>query len=126
LIYFTLDKIVEIQTTILYFSQLPEDAGMDGKIRDVGTLDYLISNGNLLPGSIEQASWYLFGVATKHPFFQGNKRTALMLAALILDLDSNNYNINAEDEEIAIYVEEIADDRHSLDEVEKWLREKIK
>jgi len=49
-----------------------------------------------------------------------------MLAALILDLDSNNYNINAEDEEIAIYVEEIADDRHSLDEVEKWLREKIK
>lgn len=64
----------------------------------------------------------LYGITARHPFFQGNKRTALTVAEMILMLEGGSY-IAAEEEAIDLYVREVADYQHALDDVECWIRE---
>ena len=121
----TTEKIIEIQIRIIRQSSRSEDLGFAGVIRDAGTLDYIVSAGTRQPNTIRKASWFLFKIASSHPFFQGNKRTALLTALLILKLDPNAYQINCSDEEIAEFVEKISRYESSLEEVEQWIEEKI-
>lgn len=120
------EKIIEIQINVIKKSTYSEDQGMGGLLRDRGTLDYLVFHGSRKTDTIKKASWFLHELATRHPFFQGNKRTALFTATLILKMDEHEYQINCGDEEIAEFVEKIGRYESSLDEVEYWIREKIK
>lgn len=63
----------------------------------------------------------LHGIATRHPFYQGNKRTALAVADNILILSPENMIITAEDEAIYRFVREIAKNSYVVEEVEDWL-----
>jgi len=121
----TIDKIIEIQVRAIRKSTRPEDLGFGGQIRDWGTLEYIVYEGNRKSDTIRKASWYLYKIATEHPFFQGNKRTALLTALVILKLDPRAYQINGNNEEVAAFIEKVGRYESSLDEVEQWIREKI-
>jgi death-on-curing protein len=121
----TVDKIIEIQTRAIMRSTLPEDLGFEGELRDQGTLEYIVNEGNSKPNAISKASWFLHKIATEHPFYQGNKRTALLTALLILELDPLAYQINCTNEEVADFVIKVARYESSLEEVEQWIRGKI-
>ena len=121
----TIEKVIEIQVRAIRMSTSPEDLGFEGEIRDHGTLDYIVSGGNRRTGTIRKAAWFLFKITTEHPFFQGNKRTALLTALLILRLDPMAYRINCTNEEVAAFVEKVGRYESSLEEVERWIEEKI-
>lgn len=121
----TIEKIIEIQARAIKKSTRPEDLGFEGAIRDLGTLEYIVSAGKRKTDTIRKASWFLYKIASEHPFFQGNKRTALLTALLILKLDPRAYQINCSNEEIAAFVEKVGRYESSLEEVERWIGEKI-
>jgi death-on-curing protein len=121
----TIEKIIEIQVRAIRKSTRPEDLGFEGVIRDLGTLEYIVSAGKRKNDPIRKASWFLYKIASEHPFFQGNKRTALLTALLILRLDPRAYQINCSNEEVAAFVEKVGRYESSLEEVEQWIGEKI-
>jgi death-on-curing protein len=121
----TVDKIIEIQIRAIRKSIRPEDLGFEGVIRDQGTLEFIVYEGNRKPNTVRKAAWFLYKIATEHPFFQGNKRTALLTALLILKLDPRAYELNCTNEEIADFVEKVGRYESSLEEVTTWIEEKI-
>ncbi|WFN36733.1 type II toxin-antitoxin system death-on-curing family toxin [Methanomicrobium antiquum] len=128
MIKLSVSKITEIQEIIILNSSNLEDRGTEGLIRDIGTLEYLVNNANYIEDSFEKAAFILHGIASYHPFIQGNKRTALITAEMILHLSLEPAFIECEDEEINNFVRNIADAgcHVSPDDVFEWLRKNSK
>jgi death-on-curing family protein len=118
---FTKRKIIEIQETIIKMSDLPEDAGMGGKILDGGTLEHIVNRANSIEIPLQCAAWLLYSIALFHPFFQGNKRTAFMAAEFVLVESPLPCSIVASSEEIDKFVIQVARDQKTLDDVEQWI-----
>lgn len=49
------------------------------------------------PDTVDLAAAYAFGIVRNHPFVDGNKRTAFVLAVLFLELNGYRFNANEED-----------------------------
>lgn len=81
--------------------QLAEHGGLGGT-RDEGALASALGRpknkfANGEPSWSELAAAYAFGLATSHPFNDGNKRTAYVVSALFLQL--NGIRVTASQEE---------------------------
>ncbi len=63
----------------------------------------------------------LYTIAAHHPFYQGNKRTAIIVAELILILEVGSY-ITADEEVIDLFVCEVASYLHEPEDIESWIR----
>ncbi|GEQ06597.1 type II toxin-antitoxin system death-on-curing family toxin [Staphylococcus gallinarum] len=59
----------------------------------------------------------------KHVFYNGNKRTALMI--LVVYLKMNGYQFNASNEEAAYYMVKIATDYLQEADIEQWIEKYI-
>jgi death-on-curing protein len=105
--------------------QLAEHGGAAG-MRDAGLLASALARPKHLAAYAEHgvsltqlASAYAFGIARNHPFADGNKRTALVVAFLFLRL--NGYTVTASQEEkLEIFVA-LASGRLDEDELASWL-----
>lgn len=77
---------------------------------------------------LDKASFLLYSIATTHPFFNGNKRTAL--AAALVFLAINDYGVDIlkhyNDEETMKFILEIAEYKKSRKEVRDFLERKLK
>ena len=73
---------------------------------------------------IRQAATLCFGLIKNHPWHGGNKRTATHLTQIFLEL--NGYQLNFELVEIIELSLNVESDVWKVDEIEDWLREKIK
>jgi death-on-curing protein len=62
----------------------------------------------------------MYGLARNHPFIDGNKRTALVLAELFLAL--NGYDLAASDAESAETTIEVAAGTIAENDLAAWLR----
>src|SRR5471030_2886163 len=72
--------------------QLAEHGGGDG-LRDVGLLSSALARpenaaGYGSPDAADLAAAYAFGIAKNHPFVDGNKRTAWVVARLFLHMNN--------------------------------------
>ncbi|MBN1431140.1 MAG: type II toxin-antitoxin system death-on-curing family toxin [Methanomicrobiaceae archaeon] len=122
----TAEKLIAIQSKIILESDLPEDEGMAGSVRDQGTLDYIVSDYNWKENIFEHASWLYYKIATEHPFFQWNKRTAIAVAENVLAVIG--FYISASEKEIEEFTIKIAsfnvqkgEYEYKVNDVEKWL-----
>ena len=71
---------------------------------------------------LRKSAFILHGIATGHPFVDGNKRTAFVAADnLIRD---QGYQISATDEDVVSFMLEVAEYQHTRVSVEAWLKEK--
>lgn len=75
-------------TLAIHDRQLAEHGGGEG-LRDAGLLESALSRprnawGYGEPDLADLAAAYAYGIARNHPFIDGNKRTAWMLARLFL------------------------------------------
>ncbi len=109
--------------------QLAEHGGGTG-IRDEGLLDSALARPqNLLaysetpPDLAALAAAYAFGIATNHPFVDGNKRTAYITCRLFLEL--NGQSLDASQEEKYLTFLELARGRLSEDELARWIQEHL-
>ncbi len=108
--------------------QLAEHGGGSG-LRDEGALlSALVRARNLVaycdPDAAALAAAYAFGVARNHPFVDGNKRTAWVLARLFLQLNGFELVFSRADAVVrmlALAAEELGEDDLAL-----WFRQHIR
>ncbi|NLB69107.1 MAG: Fic family protein [Lentisphaerae bacterium] len=91
-------------------------------VRDEATLFFIADRSNIIRDSVKQASFLLFNIANRHPFVDGNKRTAVLVAELVLGAD---YSINVTAEELNDAVRKISAPDGNLECTERWLRNNI-
>ena len=71
-----------------------------------------------------KASCYLRSFAMNHPFFDGNKRTALL--ATITFLEQNGYEVTADNEKLYKMVEKVVKGKLSITSIERRLKKFVK
>ena len=111
----------------IHDEQLAEHGGGAG-VRDKGALlsalarpQNLVGYGN--PDAADLASAYAFGVAKNHPFVDGNKRTAWVLARLFLRL--NGIKLQFDPVEAVVMMLSLAAGELTEDKVAEWFRERV-
>ncbi|MCG8048573.1 MAG: type II toxin-antitoxin system death-on-curing family toxin [Candidatus Thiodiazotropha endolucinida] len=107
-------------------SLLAEHGGAPG-IRDESLLESALSRPRQRfeysdePSIFDLAASYCYGLANNHPFVDGNKRIALTIAALFLDL--NGYSLTAPEPNAVVIIEELAAGNLSEDDLSSWFGE---
>lgn len=86
--------------------------------RPVNKLDY----GE--PDHAELAAAYLYGITTRHPFADGNKRVGLLAAYAFLQI--NGYELVADNGEAYVLVAAVAAGEIDEAGIALWLRDNIK
>jgi death on curing protein len=108
--------------------QLAEHGGADG-VRDMGLLESALARPqNLLaygsPDLADLAAAYAAGVARNHPFVDGNKRTAWVVAETFVEL--NGAEIAADDTGAYEAMLALAEGRIDESASAAWLRPQLK
>lgn len=115
------DVVVAVQRMLL-----SEHGGLSG-IRDEALLDSALSCPQNLfayrePVSIfDLAASYSYGLALNHPFIDGNKRVALTVAAIFLEI--NGYTLNAPEAETVITFELLASGKFTEKQLASWFQD---
>jgi death-on-curing protein len=113
----------------LHDATIARHGGIHG-LRDSGMLDSALARPKNLFAyeAVEDpfplAATYAFGIAKNHPFADGNKRSALLAAALFLSL--NGFRLGAGSDETVRSLYDFAASKISEDEFAAWLRAKSK
>ncbi len=107
--------------------QIVEHGGGDGA-RDCGGLESAMARPRNLahygtPDVAALAAAYAYGIARNHPFVDGNKRTAAVVAETFLML--NGYGLDASDAELVVAFVALASGDLSEDELAGWFRRHI-
>ena len=71
------------------------------------------------PNLFDLAAAYAFGIAKNHPFIDGNKRTAFVLAAVFLEI--NGFTLDAPEPEVVLTMTRLATDLEDQDSIARWL-----
>lgn len=111
----------------IHDEQIATHGGIPG-VRDLGVIESgLARPRNLLaygkPDAAALAAAYTFGLCRNHGFFDGNKRTAWVIAETFLDL--NGYAVRASDESVVRTMLSIAAGRTPEKELAQWFRSVI-
>jgi len=69
----------------------------------------------------ELASSYCYRLAKNHPFIDGNKRVALTVAAIFLEI--NGYSLVAPEANTVVIIEQLAAGNITEDELANWFKE---
>ena len=78
----------------------------------------------LYPDIITKASCYLRSFAMNHPFFDGNKRTALMTTVIFLE--RNGYEVIADNDKMYKFVEKVVKGKLEITSIARRLKKFIK
>jgi death-on-curing protein len=102
-----------------------EFGGAEG-VRDQGLLESALSRPQHLwhygqPDILDLAAAYAFGIASSHPFVDGNKRTAFTAAFVFLDI--NGYEMEAEEAEVVVMTVGLAAKSIKQEQHAAWLRD---
>lgn len=112
----------------IHEEQLAEHGGADG-VRDMGLLESALARPqNLLaygkPDLADLAAAYAAGIARNHPFVDGNKRTAWVVAETFVEL--NDAEIAADDASAYEAMLGLAEGRIDEKAFATWMRPQLK
>ncbi len=107
--------------------QLAEHGGLAG-VKDLGLLDSAVARSLNKHGYGEHdlcvlAAAYAFGIARNHPFADGNKRTAWVMARLFLRL--NGVTLAYDKAEATLMVLALAAGKLPEEDVAQWFRQHV-
>lgn len=112
----SVENILEIHNEII-----GEYGGTYG-VRDLATIENLIYyRMSQSAGVIVKSAIALHSICTEHPFVDGNKRTAFVIADNLLK--EGGYNIHATNSEVVDFMLKVAEYTQTVESVEKWLKE---
>ncbi len=111
----------------IHREQLAEHGGGDG-VRDTTLLESAMARPLNLeaygdPDAAALAASYAYGIATNHPFVDGNKRTAAVVGELFLVL--NGYRLITTDAELVVTFLALASGELREDELGTWYRDRL-
>lgn len=111
----------------IHEEQLAELGGPEG-VRDAGALLSAMARPQNLagygkPDAAALAAAYAFGVAKNHPFVDGNKRTAWILARLFLE--KNGLELRFEQGDAVVVMLSLAAGEITEDKLAEWYRERV-
>jgi death on curing protein len=115
--HLTKDEVIAIHEDIIDLF-----GGMKGILNE-GTLEYAVQRA-VYEEVLEEAAVLLVTIAQEHPFMDGNKRTAFVVAAVILRL--NGFELEAEEEDSIRFMIDVARGELGFREVTTWLTDKVK
>lgn len=104
---------------------IAEHGGLPG-VRDQGLLDSVLarSRQQMAYGKkttlFQLAAAYGYGLARNHPYIDGNKRIALTVAAVFLEL--NGHVLDAPEAEAVIVFQQLADGSLSEETLAEWIK----
>jgi len=101
------------------------EAGLRDAVRDDGTLDFIVSGANRIDDHLERASFLMHRIAVWHPFYEGNKRTALSAADGTLRVYSKMC-IAESPERVNDFVRKVASGSADECEIALWLKNATK
>lgn len=92
---------IDLEDCISFHEHLLARFGGLSGLRDQGLLESALARPQQLfgygkPSLFEMAAAYAFGIAKNHPFLDGNKRSALMSAALFLEANGLSFQATEE------------------------------
>lgn len=112
----------------IHDEQLAEHGGMKGLREESLLLSALARPQNLAaygsPDTADLAASYAVGIARNHAFIDGNKRTALVVAAGVF-LPLNGYKLTASDGETVRIMLAVAEGSMPEEELATWFRTHI-
>ena len=122
--------IREDAVRLIHVRQIAEHGGGDG-IRDEGLLASALARPrNLLAYASARevdlaalAAAYAYGIAKKHPFVDGKKRTAFVVCHVFLLLNGHELSASAEDRYLTFLG--LAEGRIGEGELATWIRERL-
>jgi len=109
----------------IHLDQLREHGGLQG-IRDENALESALARARnkWAYDSVEDpavlAAAYGYGLATSHPYRDGNKRIAFL--AMLVFLGLNDWELEAPEDEVVATMLAVADRRCTEEELAAWLR----
>lgn len=115
--------VLEDVTLAVHQMLLAEHGGSPG-VRDKSLLDSALARPKQrlayepLSTLFELAASYSFGIAKNHPFIDGNKRVALAVGAVFLEL--NGFELDAPEPEAVIMFEQLAAGNITEAELADW------
>lgn len=119
--------ITKVSALAMHNRQLAEHGGGDG-IRDEGLLESALGRAQNLflysddPVTVPRmAASYAYGIATNHPFVDGNKRTALAVSQTFLMLNGYVFTGDYADE-YRVFIQ-LAEGTLSEEELAKWFED---
>jgi death on curing protein len=110
-----------------HVEQLAEHGGAEG-VRDSGMLESALARPRNMaqygePDLADLAAAYAFGLARNHPFTDGNKRTALVVAETFMAM--NGAMLSASDAEVVVAILALAAGELSEEELADWFRQHL-
>lgn len=124
----TIEWIESNAVFAMHKRQIAEHGGPEG-LRDEGLLLSALARPENLHAYGEDvdlaalAASYAFGIAKNHPFLDGNKRTALVVAVAFLNL--NGYDFDAPGEKTYTTFLQLAEGSISDEHLAAWFRERL-
>jgi death-on-curing protein len=122
-------KWIGLNTALaIHREQVAEHGGTDG-VRDQGLLESALARRQNLHAYgdnidlVSLSASYAFGIAKNHPFLDGNKRTALVVAITFLNV--NGYDFDAPPSETYSQFLGLAEGIVSEDGLSRWIRERL-
>lgn len=123
---YTLKQVISLHDKII-----EETGGLKG-VLNIGLLEEalykpfmgLADGVELYPGIARKAAVLFEALVTYHPFADGNKRTAEIVTAIFLWHEGYLWNFN--EDEIVDFATDVAQNKFSIDEIEKWIKTRLK
>lgn len=112
----------------VHTNQLQEHGGLQGT-RDENALDAALARPqhkytyNPDIDVAELAAAYAFGLATAHPYVDGNKRTAFVIATIFLEL--NGFDLDRPEDDVVDTMVAVASGVISESALASWMREAL-
>jgi len=110
----------------IHASAIAHEGGMEG-VRDHNLLDAAVAmprqqfgGAYLHEDMAAMAAAYLFHIAQNHPFFDGNKRAAVMAAFVFLD--NNGIELTTAPQDLESATRRVAAGKMAKDELIRWMR----
>ena len=124
MVVITTDLIMRVHHTVMVKSDKEDDHSLADSIRDEGCLPAIEYGVSQISEVFEKVAYLLYSIATRHPFVEGNKRTAFVTAIVVLR-NETGLEIKESPENIYTFVKRIASGDSELKEIENWFRERI-
>lgn len=122
--FLTFEQILQVHAIVLL-----HDGGADG-VRDIGRLESVVETQRqeifgkeLYQTVFEKSATIIRGIISDHPLSDGNKRTAMLVGLIFLEI--NGYRFVAKQGELEDFAVDIATKHLSVYDISKWLEKRV-